>query len=298
MDGRTVGLRGRLACHCLLIEDRSQLVLVDTGFGLGDVAHPRTRLAWLFRLLLSPELRAEMTAVRQIQRLGFDPADVRHIVLTHLDFDHAGGIDDFPAATVHLMAKESAAALDRKTALDRMRYRPQQWSATVPRWRSYESGEGEPWFGFDCVRDLDGISSDVLLVPLLGHTLGHAGVAVRTSARAGAGAGAHGPEWLLLAGDAYFFHGEMDLARPRCTPGLRFYQWMMEKQRDARLWNQHRLRDLIRHEGDQIAVLSSHDPVEFERFSGRGLLDLPPGAEPRVSPSAAAVAANVPPVST
>jgi glyoxylase-like metal-dependent hydrolase (beta-lactamase superfamily II) len=36
----------------------------------------------------------------QVQRLGFDPRDVRHIVLTHLDFDHAGGLDDFPHATV------------------------------------------------------------------------------------------------------------------------------------------------------------------------------------------------------
>jgi glyoxylase-like metal-dependent hydrolase (beta-lactamase superfamily II) len=24
---------------------------------------------------------------------------VRHIVLTHLDFDHAGGLEDFPEAT-------------------------------------------------------------------------------------------------------------------------------------------------------------------------------------------------------
>lgn len=298
MDGRTVGLRGRLACHCLLVEDRSQLILVDTGFGLGDVARPRTRLAWLFRLLLSPDLRAEMTAVRQIQRLGFDPADVRHIVLTHLDFDHAGGIEDFPAATVHLLAKERAAALRRETSLDRMRYRPQQWATTVPRWRSYESGEGEPWFGFDCVRGLEGISSDLLLVPLLGHTFGHAGVAVRTAGQAAPGAELTGSEWLLLAGDAYFFHAEMDLTRPRCTPGLRFYQWMMEKQRDARLWNQHRLRELRRREGDRVAVLSSHDPIELERFSGRGLLDLPLGGEGRVGLSAGSATVAPPPLSS
>jgi hypothetical protein len=30
--------------------------------------------------------------------------------------------------------------------------------------------------------------------------------------------------WLLQAGDAYFYHGEMDPQRPRCTPGLRFHQ--------------------------------------------------------------------------
>jgi len=36
-----------------------------------------------------------------------DASDVRHIVLTHLGFDHAGGLDDFPAATVHLLRQES-----------------------------------------------------------------------------------------------------------------------------------------------------------------------------------------------
>ena len=35
--------------------------------------------------------------------------------------------------------------------------------------------------------------------------------------------------WLLLAGDAYFYHDEMDPESPRCTPGMRFYQRMMEK---------------------------------------------------------------------
>lgn len=35
MDGRTASLRGRLACHCLLVETGDGLVLVDTGFGIG-----------------------------------------------------------------------------------------------------------------------------------------------------------------------------------------------------------------------------------------------------------------------
>jgi hypothetical protein len=40
MDDRTPGAltRGKLCCHCLAIETRDGLVLVDTGFGLRDVA--------------------------------------------------------------------------------------------------------------------------------------------------------------------------------------------------------------------------------------------------------------------
>lgn len=266
MDGLTAphgsSLRGRLACHCLLVETPRSLVLVDTGFGLRDVESPRPRLSAFFLALLSPELREEMTAIRQIERLGFDPRDVRHIVLTHLDFDHAGGLDDFPWAEVHLTADEVRHATAQETILDRMRFRPAQWS-TRENWRTYSAG-GDRWFGFDCVRDLHDVPSDILLVPLVGHTFGHAGVAVRRDRRSGAS------DWLLMAGDAYFYHGEMD-EPPRCTPGLRFYQTMMEKDRSARLLNQARLRDLKRRHGDEIVVTSGHDVIEFERLAGRPL---------------------------
>jgi glyoxylase-like metal-dependent hydrolase (beta-lactamase superfamily II) len=257
MDGRSESLRGKLTCHCLLIETADSLVLLDTGFGLRDVADPRGRLSRFFLTLVSPEFREEMTAVRQIQRLGYDPRDVRHIVLTHLDFDHAGGLDDFPWATVHLLAKERDHAFAQKTWLDRQRFRPQQWG-TREQWRVYEPGEGSPWFGFDSVRELDGVPPEILMVPLIGHTFGHVGLAVKRDDR-----------WMLNAGDAYFFHAEMDLARPRCTPGLRFYQWMMEKDRTARLWNQERLRELKRGHGSEIELFCSHDVMEFERLAGR-----------------------------
>jgi glyoxylase-like metal-dependent hydrolase (beta-lactamase superfamily II) len=263
MDGRTRRLRARLANHCLLVEAGDQLVLVDTGFGLRDVADPPSRLSRAFLALMRPEFREEMTAVRQIRRLGFDPGDVRHIVLTHLDFDHAGGLDDFPAAAVHMLARERSSALAQATTLDRMRYRPQQWS-TRDNWRVYTSGDGEPWFGFDCVRQLEGVPPEILLVPLIGHTLGHAGIAVRTDADIG-------QRWLLQAGDAYFDRHEMDLARPRCTPGLRLYQRLMEKNRGARLWNQQRLRELRRKHGEEVTIVCGHDPVEFEELSGRDM---------------------------
>jgi len=261
MDGRTGGVfsRGRLCCHCLLLETEQGLVLVDTGFGLGDVRNPQARLSRFFLALLSPDFREEMTAVRQIERLGWSASDVRHIVLTHLDFDHAGGLDDFPAATVHLMRQERDQAVRQRTWLDRQRFRPQQW-ASRPRWRVYAADRGDRWHGMECVRTLDGLPPEIAMVPLAGHTLGHAGVALRTDGG-----------WLLQAGDAYFYHQEMDLERPACTPGLRFYQALMEKDRSARLANQQRLRNLRRHHGADVRIVCAHDPVEFEALTGRPL---------------------------
>jgi glyoxylase-like metal-dependent hydrolase (beta-lactamase superfamily II) len=153
------------------------------------------------------------------------------------------------------MAQEKASAIARKTILDRMRYRPLQWSDRSL-WTTYDANEGTAWFDFACVRDLATLPPEILLVPLTGHTLGHAGVAIDT-----------GDGWLLDAGDAYFFHDEMDPARPRCTPGLALYQWMMEKNRKARRWNQQRLRELVGQRSADVKVFSSHDEVEFERLS-------------------------------
>ena len=79
-----------MCCHCLLIEGEDGLVLVDSGLGVEDVADPG-RLGFLFNAVTRPRLEIAETARRQIAGLGFHVDDVRHIVPTHLDLDHAGG---------------------------------------------------------------------------------------------------------------------------------------------------------------------------------------------------------------
>lgn len=260
MDGVTkTSVRGRLASHCLLVETGKSLVLVDTGYGLRDVADPRSRIAQLFLTLLRPELREELTAIRQIERLGYRASDVRHIVLSHLDFDHAGGLDDFPQAVVHLLSDEVASATARRTVLDKLRYRPQQWH-TREMWRTYEHSRGESWRGFSHAQQLAGLPPELLLVPLIGHTLGHAGVAIER------------PEGTLFyTADAYFYHAEMAVERPHCTPGLALYQTMMEKDRSRRLLNQEKLRSLRREAGRSVTIFCAHDVQEFETLSARVL---------------------------
>ena len=258
-DGRSLGLTGRLVCHCLLIETpRSGLVLVDTGYGLKDVRHPHRRpnerITKAMRTMLNIRFREEETAIRQIQALGLSAGDVRHIVLTHLDFDHAGGLEDFPNAVVHVMDEEFSAATGARNGFGpRNRYRPSQFNE-VAEWRRY-SGQGEPWFGFETVRDLEGLPPEILMVPLPGHSWGHAGVAIQSDAG-----------WLLHAGDAYFYRGEMGSARRRCTPGLRMYQRMMEVDRARRLANQDLLRKLSLDRQGAVRIFCAHDPVEFERM--------------------------------
>lgn len=248
-DGRSKGALGFLPTHCLLIETPSAgLVLVDTGYGIEDVRRPHARLPWLWPALINTRLHERDTALRQVEALGYTARDVRHIVLTHLDFDHAGGLEDFPEARVHVLKAERQAALARRGFVGRQRYRRKQWDG-VRAWRDYRC-EGEPWFGFECVRALDGLPPEIVMLPLRGHTLGHAGVAV--SGRGG---------WLLHAGDAYLHHNEM-CAHASAPAGLALYERIMDSDHAARLHNQSRLRDLTRDHAD-VRVFCSHDASEL-----------------------------------
>lgn len=247
-------LVGNMVCHCLVIESGDGLVLVDTALGSHDIATPRQRLTRGFLAITRPRLDPAETARAQIERLGFAARDVRHIVVTHLDPDHAGGLSDFPDAEVHVGADELRAALDPSTMRERERYRAAQW-AHGPRWKPHGDGPGfgERWHGFDGVRAVDGLPPEILLVPLYGHTRGHQGIAVRLA-----------DGWILHAGDAYFFHGELE-PQPRCPWALRAFQRLMAMNEEQRLANQQRLRALANDASARVRITSAHDPVDLDR---------------------------------
>ena len=189
----------RMSCHCLLVETRRDgLLLVDTGLGARDMADPGGRLGAWFKHLANPVGDPEETAARQVARLGYRAEDVRHVVMTHLDLDHAGGLCDFPHATVHVMEAELQAATRPETPWEQRRYRPAHWAHDVV-WQTYPTAGGELWRCLDGVRPLAGVDEEILLVPLAGHTRGHAGVA------------AWGEDtWLLHVGDAVMCARELE----------------------------------------------------------------------------------------
>ncbi|MFE7775438.1 MBL fold metallo-hydrolase [Streptomyces sp. NPDC057445] len=238
---------GPLVSHCLLIATGSGLVLVDTGLGAAEVSDPR-RLGALFRRTMRPELDLSRTAAHQVRALGYDPYDVQDIVLTHLDLDHAGGLAEFPQARVHVMADEYRSAMRRDTRLEASRYLPAQWAHGVD-WVVHDTADSD-WLGFPASRVLR--APDILLVPLPGHTRGHSAVAVQEPDR-----------WLLHAGDAYFFHGELDLRRPRCPRPLALHQRMVADDHEQRLSELERLRWLRRQHPRLVRIFSSHDAQEF-----------------------------------
>ena len=243
-----------LVAHCLVVEGSAGLTLVDTGFGTDDVHEQGRRLGRPFVLMVGAKFDAAQPAVVQLRSLGYQPTDVRDIVLTHLDLDHAGGLADFPHARVHVHTRELEAAL-HPSLRERQRYIAAQW-AHGPEWVEHEP-DGDEWFGFESVK---AVGDDVVMVPLHGHTQGHCGVAVR---RPSGG-------WLLHAGDAYFYAG--DKASPRtCPPGLRLFQGAMAADGEARRANLARLQDLHAHHRDEVTVFSAHDRSEFEALRAPGV---------------------------
>jgi glyoxylase-like metal-dependent hydrolase (beta-lactamase superfamily II) len=237
---------GEIVCHVLLLEGPDGLTLVDTGLGTRDIQN-RRKLGAVFGVIVNPQLREEETAVAQVRSLGFDPADVRDIVVTHLDVDHAGGLPDFPGATVHVFRSEHE-ALTNPTFKEKPRYIKHQ-TAHGPSWAIHDVA-GESWMGFESVRVL---GEDVLLVPLPGHTRGHSAVAIRD-----------GDGWLLHAGDAFFHRDEMKTP-PSCPWPLARFQDITCIDNRTRKANQERLRELVRAHADDVRVICAHDPVQLTR---------------------------------
>lgn len=242
--------KGETVCHCLLIETEAGLVLVDTGLGRDQVK--RKAISPLLDLFSPPRYDMKETAYEQILALGLDPKDVRHIILTHLDLDHAGALVDFPDAKVHLHRWEYRGVKQSPGPMEALRYAPALWQHGV-KWQTYEP-LGEDWFGFEAVRPLVGLPEDILLIPLPGHSKGHSGIAVKTERG-----------WILHCGDAYFDSRQLQLPIPQCAPGLLALQLLESSNHVLWLQNLWRLAQLKIHHSE-VELFCSHDTEAFKRL--------------------------------
>lgn len=182
-----------VVCHCLALREGDEVVLIDSGIGLLDVRDPAGRLGRDLVDAAGFQFNERDTAVARLASLGLDPSQVRHIVLTHADPDHAGGLADFPGAEVHLSEAEL-----KQVQSGHPRYIARHFEHG-PRWRpSCRTREASDWFGLPACRVDLPLTSRVLLVSLPGHTVGHCGVAIEQD-----------KGWFLHVGDAYYLRAEL-----------------------------------------------------------------------------------------
>jgi glyoxylase-like metal-dependent hydrolase (beta-lactamase superfamily II) len=237
-----------LPIYAWAIEHDEGIIVVDTGEttrvherGYHPRWHPFYRRAARFSVHPDEELGPQLRA------LGVGPRDVRHVVLTHLHTDHAGGLVHVTGSRVWVSRGE----LDRASGFTGQvqGYLPHRW----PKWWQPEfiRVDRRPLGPFAETMPLTK-RGDVLIVPTPGHTPHHVSVVVC------------GDPTFLLAGDTSYSQslllaGTVDGVSP-----------------DPRVARQTLERILgLAHERP-LVYLPSHDPESVSRLANRSVLE--PGA--------------------
>ena len=196
-------------------------VLFDCGAHPDFITDPRTRLgdeADLYDIIMAPG----DDVVSRLHTLGIEGEAIGHVVQSHLHYDHAGGLEFLPDATVYVQKEELPFAF---------------WPPVYQR-GVYVRDD------FDHVNNWKAINGDydvfndgrLLIFPTPGHTPGHQSLLVKLDNSA-----------IILAGDAIY---DKEKAQHRCLPGV---LWSP----DAMVESWERIEDLQRRYNAELIV--SHD---------------------------------------
>lgn len=165
-----------------LLRQGDRLILVDTGYDNEEAQNRERPIRLDPREALAP--------------LNVKPEDISEVIVTHLHYDHAGGLHLFPNATLHIQAAEMAFATGPCMCHDtlRMPFTAGHICEAVQRLYSgklaFYEGDGE-------------IADGVTVHAIGGHSRGLQSVRVRTKAG-----------WLVLASDAAHFYENFIAEKP------------------------------------------------------------------------------------
>ncbi|MEM8801978.1 MAG: N-acyl homoserine lactonase family protein [Pseudomonadota bacterium] len=165
-----------------LLKNGTQTILVDTGYDQAEA--------------VARERPIRLDPAAALAPFGITPDDIDDIIVTHLHYDHAGGLHLFPNARLHLQAAEMAYATGPCMCHDTLRNPFTAAHVCVAVKRLY-SGK---------VKFYDGeaqVAEGVTVHCIGGHSRGLQCVRVQT------GAG-----WLVLASDAAHYYENVFARKP------------------------------------------------------------------------------------
>jgi N-acyl homoserine lactone hydrolase len=161
--------RWTVPISCFLIVHPRGRLLFDTGLHCETMTNMLGRYGEERARRFGVHSKTGDDVVSQLGRLGLQPADVSHVANSHWHFDHCGGNEFFPEATILVQQREMTAARSPEV-LAAGRYRPSPPDFDHP--LRYQPLDGE--------HDVFGDGA-VVLFPTYGHTPGHQPLLVRSS---------------------------------------------------------------------------------------------------------------------
>jgi glyoxylase-like metal-dependent hydrolase (beta-lactamase superfamily II) len=217
-----VGTKVEIPYFFYLVQHPDGNVLFDTGGHPALVSDPRARLgdaADAFEVTM----QEGDDVVSQLARAGVSPPDVGHVALSHLHYDHAGGIEFFPHAQFYAQRRELEFA---------------HWPPVYQREIYVRADFDHPvaWNELDGEFDIFG-DGRVVLFPTPGHTAGHQSLLVHLD----------GDQTMILVADAAYLPRNIEL---NVLPGI---VWSP----DAMVASWERIRALKRRHDAQLVF--THD---------------------------------------
>lgn len=216
-------------------------ILVDTAFHGSVAAKPSANLGKLAARFAKPRIEPGRDLPAQLREKGIEAADLQTVVLTHLHFDHASGIAEYPNATFVLSKAEwDAATTDPRPFL--RGYRPAHYDYLFDyRTIDFDGPGVSSYASFGRTFDLLGDGS-IRLAFTPGHSAGHCSVIARLEDRD-----------LVIAGDAIYTMAQLEGKNQPPRP-LDMHTWkrsLRDLQQFARTY-------------PQAEILPGHDPERWK----------------------------------
>jgi N-acyl homoserine lactone hydrolase len=260
---KTGGIAGRLGprglgghrvpvpCPSFLVRHPTAgLILIDTALHASVADDPRHNFGKMLTRIAQPELDAGMDIPAQLRRKGIDPREIDVVVMTHLHFDHASALSEFPGSAVVFSLAEWVDATEVKRPLFRG-YRHAQIDFGFEYFAiDFEDTSGQAQIDsygtFGRTFDLFGDGS-VRLVYTPGHTAGHCSVILRLPRRD-----------FVVGGDVVYTFEQLEGGTPPPDP-FDEHNWRRSLKE----------LQLFRKQYPYAIVTPGHDTAFYEKLEGR-----------------------------